>query len=358
MTASLQCRGLTKALGGRRVLDNLELEIAAGEVVSLLGASGSGKTTLLRTIAGLQDPDAGEIVLDGRRVWCTAAVVPPERRRIGMVFQDYALWPHMTVKQNLSFGLKAQGVDSGEIRQRLDHALEVTRLDTLRQRYPAELSGGQQQRVAIARCLAARPALMLFDEPLSNLDAALREDMRVEMMALVRREGITALYVTHDQAEAMAVSDRIAIMRQGVIAQFDTPERIYEAPADSFVAGFIGGFSLVPGRMTDGIFQVAEDDEARIATESILSGESVLVVRPEDARPPEHHPGNRLHGVVQARAFQGRCWRLAVSLGRHRIRLDWPVGPPVGAPIVFSLPPNRCTILPADDIARSPRQPN
>jgi ABC-type Fe3+/spermidine/putrescine transport system ATPase subunit len=346
MTAALQCRAVSKTLGGRTVLDGLDLDIAAGEVVSLLGASGSGKTTLLRIVAGLHDPDRGEIALDGRTVWSAGAAVPPERRRIGMVFQDYALWPHMTVAQNLSFGLKAQGVAAAEIAQRLDHALEVTRLGGLSARYPAELSGGQQQRVAIARCLAARPALMLFDEPLSNLDAALREDMRVEMMALVHREGITALYVTHDQAEAMAVSDRIAIMRQGVIAQFDTPQRIYDAPADSFVAGFIGGFSLLPVSVAGGRFRIAADDGPPLATDSPLSGSGMLVVRPEDARPAELHPGNRLAGVVQARAFQGRCWRLAVGLGPHRIRLDWPEGPPVGAAIAFSLPPERCTILP------------
>jgi len=161
----------------------------------------------------------------------------------------------------------------------------VTRLTAFRDRYPPELSGGQQQRVAIARCLAARPALMLFDEPLSNLDAALREDMRAEMMELVRREGITAIYVTHDQAEAMAVSDRIAIMRQGTIAQFDTPQRIYEAPADAFVAGFIGGFSLVPGSVGSGLFRIERDDHAPLATVSALSGAGMLVVRPEGLFP-------------------------------------------------------------------------
>src|SRR5581483_5164063 len=241
MTVALQCQSVSKMLGNRAILSDLDLDVAAGEVVSLLGASGSGKTTLLRMIAGLHDPDRGQIVLDGKVIWSPSVAVPPERRRIGMVFQDYALWPHMTVAENLGFGLKAQGVTAAEIAKRLAHALEVARLSALRDRYPAELSGGQQQRVAIARCLAARPALMLFDEPLSNLDAALREDLRVEMMELVRREGITAIYVTHDQAEAMAVSDRIAIMRDGRVAQFDTPQRIYEQPATAFVAGFIGG---------------------------------------------------------------------------------------------------------------------
>jgi len=244
-----------------------------------------GKTTLLRIIAGLVAPDRGLISLDGRVVWSPDVAVPPERRRIGMVFQDYALWPHMSVARNLDFGLKAQKLPELEVRRRVDHALEVTRLAQYRDRYPSELSGGQQQRVAIARCLAARPALMLFDEPLSNLDAALREDMRVEMMDLVRREGITVVYVTHDQAEAMAVSDRVAVMRSGTIAQCDTPQKIYGAPTDSFVASFIGGFSLVHGKARGRMFEIA-DGGAPLKTATELVGEAVLVVRPEDARPP------------------------------------------------------------------------
>ena len=226
MTSALRCLRVTKTLGGREVLKSLDLEVGAAEVVSLLGASGSGKTTLLRIIAGLMNPDGGVVTLDGRVVWDANGTVPPERRRVGMVFQDYALWPHMTVAGNLAFGLRAQRLPEAEVKKRVGHALEVTRLDAFSDRHPAELSGGQQQRVAIARALAARPALLLFDEPLSNLDAALREDMRVEMMELVHRESITVVYVTHDQAEAMAVSDRIAVMRAGTIAQFDTPQQI------------------------------------------------------------------------------------------------------------------------------------
>ncbi len=193
-------------------------------MVSLLGASGSGKTTLLRIIAGLHDPDAGTITLDGRTIWSKATAVPAEKRRIGMVFQDYALWPHMTVERNLSFGLKTQRLPDGEIR---GADRPCARGDAAHgpRRAPAERALG---RPAATRrdcpLLASRPALLLFDEPLSNLDAALREDMRVEMMELVRRENITVVYVTHDQAEAMAVSDRIAVMRAGTIAQFDTPQ--------------------------------------------------------------------------------------------------------------------------------------
>ncbi|MEW6630073.1 MAG: ABC transporter ATP-binding protein [Pseudomonadota bacterium] len=347
MTASLHCAGISKSLGGRAVLSDLDLAIKAGEVVSLLGPSGSGKTTLLRSIAGLVDPEKGTITLGDRVVWSEKAVVPPEKRRIGMVFQDYALWPHMTVAGNLSFGLRSQRLPEQEVATRVGHALEVTRLSPYRERYPAELSGGQQQRVAIARCLAARPALMLFDEPLSNLDAALREDMRIEMMELVRREAATVIYVTHDQAEAMAVSDRIAVMRDGRIAQFDTPRAIYERPADCFVAGFIGGFSVVPGMVRDGMFSVRGGGADSVRTPGAAPGEGMLVVRPEDACPADAHPGNRLQGKVLSSAFQGRCWRLAVELGPQRIRLDWPEAPPVGTPLAFSLPPERCIVLTA-----------
>jgi ABC-type Fe3+/spermidine/putrescine transport system ATPase subunit len=347
MTASLHCAGIGKSLGGRLVLSNLDLSIGAGEVVSLLGPSGSGKTTLLRAIAGLVEPDRGTIKLGERIVWSDRAVVPPERRRIGMVFQDYALWPHMTVAGNLSFGLRAQRLAEQEIAVRVGHALEVTRLLPYRDRYPCELSGGQQQRVAIARCLAARPALMLFDEPLSNLDAALREDMRIEMMELVRREAATVIYVTHDQAEAMAVSDRIAVMRDGRIAQFDTPRAIYERPADCFVAGFMGGFSLVPGTVREEVFCIRGGETESLRIPGAKPGDGMLVVRPEDARPAEAHPGNRLQGRVLSSAFQGRCWRLAIEVGPQRVRLDWPEAPPAGSLLAFSLPPERCIVLAA-----------
>jgi ABC-type Fe3+/spermidine/putrescine transport system ATPase subunit len=345
MTASLRCSGISKSLGGRPVLDNLSLSVNAGEVVSLLGASGSGKTTLLRVISGLTDPDQGQIALDGRTIWSPSAAVPSERRGIGMVFQDYALWPHMSVEKNLGFGLKSQRLSQRDVAERLNHALEVTRLAAYRSRYPIELSGGQQQRVAIARCLAARPALMLFDEPLSNLDAALREDMRVEMMDLVRSEGITVVYVTHDQAEAMAVSDRIAVMRAGVIAQFDTPQAIYEKPANAFVAGFIGGFSLVRGTVHQGMFKLADVEAEPLQATGARPGVGDLVIRPEDARPAKSHPATRLQGTVVSQAFQGRCWRLVVELGKQRVRLDWPDAVPTGTTLGFSIPPDRCVIL-------------
>ena len=326
MTAELFCHGLTKHLGGRPVLQALTLDVKAGEVVSLLGASGSGKTTLLRCIAGLMNPDLGTITLDGKTVFGNQHFIPAEKRRIGMVFQDYALWPHMTVANNLSFALKSQQLTGAEIHSRVEHALELARLVPLRNRHPAELSGGQQQRVAIARCIAARPSLMLFDEPLSNLDAALREDMRTEMMDLVRHEGLTVVYVTHDQSAAMAVSDRIAVMRDGILAQFASPQEVYDRPANAFVAGFIGGFSALP-------------------LAAFATGEGFLVVRPEDACPAESHSDMVLTGRVMARAFQGRCWRLTLEIGNTRVKIDWPIDVAVGEALAFSLPPDRRLIV-------------
>jgi len=345
MSAALSCRGLGKRLGDRPVLRGLDLDVAAGEVVTLLGASGSGKTTLLRLVAGLLEPDAGSIRIGEATVWGDSLRIPPERRQVAMVFQDYALWPHMTVAGNIDFGLKAQRLAAKEIAARVSHALEVTQLGAFAARYPSELSGGQQQRVAIARCLAARPRLMLFDEPLSNLDAALREDLRTEMIGLVRAEGITSLYVTHDQSEAMAVSDRIAVMREGAIAQLDAPHTIYRAPANAFVAGFIGGFSLLPGTASAGAFCPSGMEAMPLTTSSPLEGSTSLVIRPEDARPVQGFAANGLTARVLSRAFQGRCWRLVVAVGDAKVRLDWPEGPDIGSELIFSLAPEDCTLV-------------
>jgi ABC-type sugar transport system ATPase subunit len=295
----------------------------------------------------LLDPDDGTIAMGGQMVWGEGQHLPPERRRVAMVFQDYALWPHMNVLGNISFGLRAQRLPETEIAMRVSHALEVTQLSHYAQRFPNELSGGQQQRVAIARCLAARPLLMLFDEPLSNLDAALRDDLRNEMMQLVKREGMTAIYVTHDQAEAMAVSDRIAVMRDGTIAQFDTPERIYEEPANEFVAGFIGGFSLLPGIGDGTAFRANGLAGLKLKTKNRIHGEGFLVVRPEDARVPATKSINQLSGLVVSCIFQGRCWRLTLKLGDHDIRLDWHQAVTPGRTLPFALPPDRCFLVQA-----------
>lgn len=343
---ALECFSLSKSLGGKPVLKSLDLSVRQGEVVALVGASGSGKSTLLRSIAGLVTPDGGAIRIQGETVWSRDAAVPPEDRNVGLVFQDYALWPHMTVRKNLSFGLEVRGLRRSAIAERVERALDITQLGPLAERRPSELSGGQQQRVAIARCLAMRPRLLLLDEPLSNLDAALRDDLRTEMMRLIRIEGITAVYVTHDQVEAMAVSDRLAVMDSGSIVQFAAPQDIYAAPANAFVARFLGGFSLIHGTARELRFAVGNGTVLKHSSPG-HNGSAMLVVRPEDGRPAADYPENNLTGEVVDSAFHGRCWRLQVKIGADLVRIDWPRREQPGVPLAFSLPPERCTVLPA-----------
>jgi ABC-type Fe3+/spermidine/putrescine transport system ATPase subunit len=236
LTAMLTLERLTKSYGSNRVVDGLNLALQAGEFVSLLGPSGCGKTTTLRMVAGFVKPSAGRIVADGNELSSAGSAVAPEKRGMSMIFQSYALWPNMTVAQNVAFGLKMRGVAAAERRQRVGRMLEVVQLGHLASRYPNELSGGQQQRVSLARAIVVRPSVLLLDEPLSNLDANLREEMRSEIRRLHDEFGTTSIYVTHDQAEAMVTSDRIAVMNGGRIEQVDEPQRLYARPATRFVA--------------------------------------------------------------------------------------------------------------------------
>jgi putative spermidine/putrescine transport system ATP-binding protein len=242
--AALQLCALTKRFGALTAVDAIDLSVAPGEFVTLLGPSGCGKTTTLNMIAGFIAPDAGGIRLQGRAV----EALPPFRRDLGLVFQDYALFPHMTVAENVGFGLRMRRVPRGEVAQRVAEALELVQLSGLGERRPLQLSGGQRQRVALARALVIRPAMLLLDEPLSNLDLKLREEMRVEISALQRRLGIATVFVTHDQGEALTMSDRVAVMCQGHIEQIGTPGDIYERPATRFVAGFIGAANVIDER--------------------------------------------------------------------------------------------------------------
>ena len=241
----LTLRGLGKSFQGMTAIHELQLDTAPGEFISLLGPSGCGKTTTLRCVAGFEYPDHGEILLDGEDI----TNLPPERRDIGMVFQNYALFPHLTVRRNLAFGLEMRGMAKAEMARRIDAVLAMVQLTTMAERYPRQLSGGQQQRVALARALVIEPRLLLLDEPLANLDAVLREDMRVFIRELQKRVGITTLYVTHDQAEAMVMSDRVAVMLGGRLQQFDVPEAIYLRPRSVDVARFIGRSNLIEGRV-------------------------------------------------------------------------------------------------------------
>lgn len=248
--AILRVERLSKTFKDVNALDNVSFEFGKG-VLSLLGPSGCGKTTLLRCIAGLEVPDAGSIYIDDKLQTSIseAVLIPPYSRELGFVFQNYALWPHMTVYNNVAFGLKLRKAPKSDIRKKVESTLDLVGLPNLGQRYPSQLSGGQQQRVALARSIVMEPRLILLDEPLSNLDAKLREEMRGELKKLIRKVGISALYVTHDQEEAFVISDSVIVMERGNILQYATPDEIYNRPADQFVASFIGRSVLVDGKM-------------------------------------------------------------------------------------------------------------
>ena len=249
--ASVELRGLTKKYGSQAVVDNISMTIEHGTLVCLLGPSGCGKTTTLRLIAGFVEPTAGEIRVGDRVVSSPQKTLPPERRNMSMIFQSYALWPHMTVAENIMYGLKLRKMDSATIKQKLDGILATTRLAPLAQRYPGELSGGQQQRVALARALIVEPETLLLDEPLSNLDANLREEMRFEVRRLHDASRYPTVYVTHDQSEAMTTADVSCVMTLGTSEQAGTPEEIYDRPRSEFVARFIGMSNVFKGKALD-----------------------------------------------------------------------------------------------------------
>ena len=288
MRPSLEIRDLTKRFGRVTALDRLNLTIDEGEFLVLLGPSGCGKSTLLRSIAGLEMPDEGEIIINGQEVFSArrGIVVRPGRRQVGMVFQSYALWPHMNVYDNIGFGLRLKKISRKETRQRVDHVLEELSMDGLGGRYPSELSGGQQQRVALARLLATKPPVFLMDEPLSNLDARLRLDMRSELKRLHHDSGATTVYVTHDQTEAMTMASLVVVMKEGRIQQVGTPREVYGQPANLFVAEFVGmpRVNLLPARIVLQDSQPwLETDDFRLPASWIPSQARVVVAaRPED----------------------------------------------------------------------------
>ncbi len=264
-----------KAYGKNPVVKGLSIEVARGEMVALLGPSGCGKTTTLRIIAGLERADAGQVRIDGREV----NALPPEERGLGMVFQSYAVWPHKSVAENVEYPLKLKGVEGRAAK--VKEALGWVRLDALAGRMPHALSGGQLQRVALARALVASPKVLLLDEPLSNLDAALREDLRAEIAALRARLGTTMIYVTHDQAEALALADRVAVMNRGVIEQLAAPRELYEHPKTPFVAAFVGGANVLEGRVDGAHFVCGAQRLELPAAVAPVEGAKHLVIRPE-----------------------------------------------------------------------------
>ena len=355
MITSLAFR-LTKRFGAKIVLDDLALEVRGREFVTFLGPSGCGKSTALNLLAGLLPPTAGEIRLDGVRI----DGLPPERRGFGMVFQNYALFPHLTVGANVAFGLALRGLAKAALAPRVRRMLELVRLAGLEDRYPGQLSGGQQQRVAIARALAVEPRLLLLDEPLSNLDAKLRLEMRGEIKRLHAELGLTSIYVTHDQTEALSLSDRIVVLRDGRVVQAGQPAEIHDRPRTLFVADFMGYRNAFPVTVSsaegDTVVGHARDVTLRgLGVVALAPGTTaVAVVRPEDVEVAPEPPGaNVVRGTVRLTEYLGREHGVEVVLDTGQTlmaRLPRPVA--VGSALALRLPPERVVILPAEDGVR------
>lgn len=351
--AHLELKGLKKLYGKTVAVDRVDLEIAKGEFLTLLGPSGCGKTTTLRMIAGLIEPTEGEIWVEGRMLSGRGrTVVPPEKRNMGMVFQSFAVWPHMKVFDNVAFPLENLKMPRERIRARVREALELVKMAGFEERYPASLSGGQQQRVALARALAVQPNILLFDEPLSNLDAKLREEMRFELKEIQRKIGVTSIYVTHDQAEAMAISDRIAVMSEGSIRHVGTPREIYDSPADAFTAEFIGLANLLPGRLTgERTVTLASQHELEIDGAAAASGPDVFVsIRPHNIRVEREGRGgkNELCGVVEKVSYLGDRVDYRVSVGQRSLRVQTQpeVVYPEGTKVSLVLPRDKLSVIP------------
>ena len=361
----VRVRGLAKEFrraGGVRVpaIDDVSLSVVEGEFVVLLGPSGCGKTTLLRSIAGLERPDAGEIEIHGKTVFSSrrGVNVPPDRRHISMIFQSYALWPHMSAFENVAYPLRSRKVRRSEIPARVNRALEVVGIGDLGRQYPSHLSGGQQQRVALARAIVANDNLVLFDEPLSNVDAKVREQLRLELLSMQRDIGFAALYVTHDQVEAMELAHRIAVLRLGKIAQLGAPRDVYERPNSRYVATFVGRANEIAGRIksTGGVLEVETPRGVAYAGSYVdglePSAETVLVFRPERCQLTTEEPTttNRWLGVVEAALFVGSHNEHIVRVGDDRFRV-WRASSelePEGSEVWVSVEPAHLRALPAE----------
>ncbi|HSE84876.1 MAG TPA: ABC transporter ATP-binding protein [Candidatus Binatia bacterium] len=324
--ATVSLHGLTKKFTGMAAVDDLHLEIKDGEFVSLLGPSGCGKTTTLRLVAGFLQPDAGEIRVNDNIISSASTLIPPERRNMSMIFQSYAIWPHMTVFQNVAYGLKFKKLAGREIDEKTERLLRIVHLEALKARYPAELSGGQQQRVALARALVVEPQILLLDEPLSNLDANLREEMRFEIRRLHEEFRITTIYVTHDQAEAMVTSDRIVVLNKGRMVQVGTPSEIFDQPRTRFVAEFIGKTNILAGRLEGrNVVILGPDLRITIANGSSSSpaDEVRICIRPHnialtadesEARAMASRGFNLFSGVLERRIYFGDAVDYTVAL--------------------------------------------
>ncbi|CAO3454185.1 ABC transporter ATP-binding protein [Azospirillum largimobile] len=334
-SVGVDIEGVNLSYGSNHVLKDVNLAIKPGEFFAFLGPSGCGKTTLLRLIAGFNTAQRGAVRIGGRDI----STLPPHRRDVGMVFQSYALWPHMTVRRNVAFGLEERRVPRAEIERRVDAALDLVGLKHLADRRPSQLSGGQQQRVALARTIVIEPKVLLLDEPLSNLDAKLRVQMRQELLSLQRKLGLTTIFVTHDQEEANTICDRIAVMEDGKVQQVGTPQDLYDHPANLFVAGFLGTANVLDGEVRsdgaagsvfvgNGVTPVALPPSVEAGAAGAGTG-GKLMFRPQnlairtDGGPPA--PGHaRLTGVIRHREFLGASIRYAVDVGGQLVQVDAP----------------------------------
>ncbi|UFN49315.1 ABC transporter ATP-binding protein [Roseomonas sp. OT10] len=323
--AGIRVEGVDLSFGTHRVLKDIHLEIQPGELFAFLGPSGCGKTTLLRLIAGFNRADRGRVLVGGRDI----SALPPWKRDVGMVFQSYALWPHMTVRRNVAFGLEERRVPRAEIARRVEAALALVGLSALAERRPSQLSGGQQQRVALARTLVIEPRVLLLDEPLSNLDASLRVQVRRELRELQQRLGLTTIFVTHDQEEANTICDRIAVMSDGVVQQVGTPMELYQRPANLFVAGFLGTANVLAGEVVgEGAaraFRIAPEVAVPVPPGTAVPPGARLVFRPQAASLGPGGPGAvAMPGVLRHREFLGPFVRYAVTVPGGEVLVDQP----------------------------------
>jgi ABC-type Fe3+/spermidine/putrescine transport system ATPase subunit len=354
----IEVRDLVVRYGDVTAVHGVNFEIASGELVTLLGPSGCGKTTTLRAIAGLETPSSGAIHLNGEAVYSAAARrnVPSEKRGVSMVFQSYAIWPHMTVFDNVAYGLRVRKLPAREVEQNVHRVLDLVQMREFADRGASKLSGGQQQRVAVARAIAFSPSVLLFDEPLSNLDARLRAEMRVELRELQRRLDITSVYVTHDQEEALAISDRVIVMNGGKIEQIGTPEEIYNQPRSRFVADFVGSTNIIPGILqgTTGVpptalFETSGGLKLHVAVPDTARGDEKTVALRSSYIHLGHAAGavNAITGTIHRRMFHGDFIQYVV---------DWPAGqllvrrPPTevfeeGSEVTISFAPVHCVLL-------------
>jgi iron(III) transport system ATP-binding protein len=358
--AFIEIRNLFKQFKDIVAVNRIRLEVEKGELLTLLGPSGCGKTTTLRCIAGLERPEEGDIIIDGKPM-LSNGFVPPARRGIGMVFQNYAVWPHMKVFNNIVYGLKLQKLPKKEIKDKAQNVLALVGLSGLENRYPSQLSGGQQQRVALARALVRNPKVLLLDEPLSNLDAKLREELRFEIKSLVRRMGITSVYVTHDQAEAMVISDRIAVMDSGNVVQLGTAQEIYKRPVNKFVADFIGTMNFMSGKV---VAALPDKNQVVVSTEfcekllcqatdsgAAIQGKEVYAsIRPEDVEvftAPPQSTENVFKGIVSHKAYLGNFMFFFVKLKNTMIRVQVPhhLVQEESRELYLYLNPQKCMVL-------------